>query len=122
VWAGQADPAAVAETLKRQSADGGWSNEALGPWMAHADAPVVAGSNGYATAFTTFVLLKSGVPASDARIARALAWLKAHQDPSTGAWPAVSMNKQRPAGSMEAQFMQDAATAFASLALLDAGQ
>jgi hypothetical protein len=122
LWAGQADPAAVAETLKRQSEDGGWTNEALGPWMAHADAPVVTGSTGYATAFTTFALLKGGVPASDRRIARALEWLKAHQDPSTGAWPAVSMNKQRPAGSMEALFMQDAATAFASLALLDAGQ
>ena len=29
------------------------------------------------------------------------------------------MNKRRPVGSMEALFMQDAATAFASLALLD---
>jgi hypothetical protein len=29
------------------------------------------------------------------------------------------MNKRRPASSMEALFMQDAATAFASLALLE---
>jgi hypothetical protein len=35
------------------------------------------------------------------------------------AWPALSMNKRRPAASMEALFMQDAATAFASLALLE---
>jgi hypothetical protein len=30
------------------------------------------------------------------------------------------MNKRRPAGSMEALFMQDAATAFAAIALIDA--
>jgi hypothetical protein len=47
------------------------------------------------------------------------AWLAARQDPTTGAWPDVSMNKRRPAGSMEAQFMQDAATAFAAMALLE---
>jgi hypothetical protein len=55
-------------------------------------------------------------------MSRALAWLRSHQDPATGAWPAVSMNKKRPAGSMEALFMQDAATAFASIALVDRAQ
>jgi len=48
---------------------------------------------------------------------RALDWLRTHQDPGTGAWPAVSMNKIYPAGSMEEKFMQDAATAYAAAAL-----
>jgi hypothetical protein len=44
-------------------------------------------------------------------------WLKAHQDLQTGVWPAVSMNKKYPAGSMQEKFLQDAATAFAAAAL-----
>jgi hypothetical protein len=32
------------------------------------------------------------------------------------------MNKRYPEGSMESRFMQDAATAFASLALVEAGR
>jgi hypothetical protein len=32
------------------------------------------------------------------------------------------MNKRYPAGSMEEKFLQDAATAFAALALVEAGQ
>ena len=114
--------ALVSETLGKQSADGGWTLDALGPWMTHPDAPAHQGSDAYATAFTAFALHKAGIRANHPAMTRALDWLKAKQDPSTGAWPAVSMNKQRPAGSMEAQFMQDAATAFASLVLLDTGQ
>jgi hypothetical protein len=55
-------------------------------------------------------------------MSRALAWLKSHQDQESGAWHADSMNKRYPADSMQVLFMQDAATAFASLALLEAGQ
>ncbi len=50
-------------------------------------------------------------------INRALDWLRVHQDPQTGAWPAVSMNKKYPAGSMQEKFLQDAATGFAAAAL-----
>ncbi len=111
----------IAEIFAKQQADGGWTLASLGPWMPHPDAPPAAGSDAYATAFTVFALGKAGVASSHPGLARGLSWLKAHQDPSTGAWPAVSMNKHRPAGSMEALFMQDAATAFAALALIDAG-
>jgi hypothetical protein len=62
------------------------------------------------------------VSPSEPRLARALLWLTGHQDRDTGAWPALSMNKRYPAGSMESFFMQDAATAFASLALIEAGR
>jgi hypothetical protein len=112
----------AADALSKQQPDGGWTIESLGPWMAHADAPPSSGSNAYATAFSTFALLRGGVAASDPKLAKALTWLQSHQDPSTGAWAALSMNKRYPEGSMESRFMQDAATAFASLALIEAGR
>ena len=90
--------------------------------MTHPDAPPSSGTNAYATAFTTVALLRGGVPASDPKLTRALSWLQTHQDPTTGTWAAVSMNKRYPEGSMESRFMQDAATAFASLALIEAGR
>jgi hypothetical protein len=114
--------ALVAEAFAKQQADGGWTLASLGPWTLHPDAPPASGSDAYATAFTAFVLGQAGIDPSNPGLSRALSWLKAHQDPSTGAWPAVSMNKRRPAGSMEALFMQDAATAFAALALIEAGE
>jgi hypothetical protein len=112
----------VSEVFAKQQADGGWTLESLGPWTVHPDAAPATGSDAYATSYTAFVLGQAGVPPSHAGLSRALAWLRSHQDPATGAWPAVSMNKRRPAGSMEALFMQDAATAFASLALLERAQ
>lgn len=109
----------LSEVFAKQQADGGWTLESLGPWTVHPDAPPAAGSDAYATGYTAFVLGRAGVPATHAGMFRALAWLRTHQDPATGAWHATSMNKRRPAGSMEALFMQDAATAFASLVLLE---
>jgi len=58
------------------------------------------------------------VPRSDPAMVRALDWLRAHQDPALGAWPAESMNKHHKADTMPARFMQDAATGFAALALI----
>jgi hypothetical protein len=107
--------ALIDEVVQKQQPDGGWTLESLGPWAAHPDAPASSGVNAYATAFTAYVLQQAGVAAP-----RALEWLQAHQDPQTGAWPAVSMNKHYPAGSMEEKFLQDAATAFAALALIEA--
>ena len=112
----------TADAFSKQQTDGGWTIESLGPWMAHPDAPTSSGTNAYATAFTTVALLRGGVPASDPKLAKALTWLQSHQDPAMGTWAAVSMNKRYPEGSMESRFMQDAATAFASLALIEAGR
>jgi squalene-hopene/tetraprenyl-beta-curcumene cyclase len=114
--------ALIAEIFAKQSADGGWATDALGPWMAHADAPPRTGGGNYATAFTTYVLQKAGVPASNPGLVKARSWLSGRQDATTGAWPDTSMNKRRPAGSMESLFMQDAATAFAAMALLEGGR
>jgi squalene-hopene/tetraprenyl-beta-curcumene cyclase len=128
LWASSTRPSAVpqelrtslvAEVFAKQEADGGWTLASLGPWTPHPDAPPAVGSDAYATSFTAFALGKAGIPASHPGLARALTWLRSHQDPKTGAWSAVSMNKRRPAGSMESLFMQDAATAFAALALIE---
>jgi hypothetical protein len=107
----------VAEVFAKQQADGGWTVESLGPWTVHPDAPPATGSDAYATSFTAFALERAGIRAPG--LSRALAWLRSHQDPASGAWAAVSMNKRRPPGSMEALFMQDAATAFAAIALIE---
>ncbi len=114
--------ALVASLFERQQPDGGWTLASLGPWAEHADAPPASGSNSYATGFVAYSLQRGGVSPADPRLARSLAWLAQHQDRESGAWPAVSMNKRYPAGSMESLFMQDAATAFASLALIEAGR
>jgi hypothetical protein len=110
--------ATIDEILRKQQPDAGWTLESLGPWTDHPDAPVsptAGASDSYATAFTTFVLERSG--SGGVRAAAGLAWLEKHQDSRTGAWPAVSMNKKYPAGSMQEKFLQDAATAFAAAVL-----
>ena len=112
--------ATLDEVLRKQQKDGGWTLESLGPWTEHPDAPAsptAGASDSYATAFTAFVLTQAGGRDARSPLERAQEWLKAHQDTQTGAWPAVSMTKKYPAGSMEEKFLQDAATAFAAAAL-----
>jgi squalene-hopene/tetraprenyl-beta-curcumene cyclase len=108
----------VAEVWKRQQADGGWTLGSLGPFAVHEKAPRQEGSNAYATAVVTLVLQRT--EGASPKLGKALAWLRARQDPEGGYWAAESMNKQYPADSMEIKFMRDAATAYASLALLEA--
>jgi squalene-hopene/tetraprenyl-beta-curcumene cyclase len=114
--------ALIAETLSNQAEDGGWAISSLGPWGEHKDAVATSGSNTYATAFAAYVLLKAGVAPNQPAMARALTWVKAHQDAKSGAWPVVSMNKKYPAGSMEQSFLQDAATSFSVMALVEAAK
>ncbi len=108
----------VEEVWRRQRPDGGWTMESLGPWKQQAAAPVSTSSNSYATGLAAFVLQQAGATRSDTRLIRALDWLALHQDSKQGSWAASSMNKRFEAGSMQIQFMNDAATAFASPALL----
>jgi squalene-hopene/tetraprenyl-beta-curcumene cyclase len=110
--------AIIDEALGKQQTDGGWTLESLGPWAVHPDAAPSTGSNSYATAFAVFALRQAGA-GSDARVVKAVDWLKANQNRQFGFWPAESMNKQYSPDSMPKRFMQDAATAFAVLALLD---
>jgi squalene-hopene/tetraprenyl-beta-curcumene cyclase len=110
----------VDQAMQTQQPDGGWTLASLGPWKAHTKQAALAGSDSYATAFTAFVLEQAGVPNSDPRMKRALAWLRSHQD-AAGYWDAASMNKKYDAGSMMELFMRDAATGFAAMALLHNG-
>ena len=93
--------------------------ESLGPFTVHEAAPPSSGTNSYATGLVAFVLRKAGVAGSDPKMKRALEWLRAHQDAASGSWEAGSMNKRFEPDSMQIRFMRDAATAFASMALLE---
>jgi hypothetical protein len=114
--------AAVQQILKDiwqgQEADGGWTVKALGPWKDHPQAPPQPGSNAYSTALVALSVQEYGVSREDPRVVKALNWLKAHQDSHDGAWAAASLNARYEDGSMQIEFMRDAATGFAVLALL----
>jgi squalene-hopene/tetraprenyl-beta-curcumene cyclase len=115
------EPAAeqiLKETWRGQEADGGWTLKSLGPWKDHPQVPPQPGSNAYATALVALSVQEYGISPEDPRVVKALNWLKAHQDSHDGAWAAASLNKQYEAGSMQIEFMRDAATGFAVLALL----
>jgi len=109
----------IDEVLRKQQGDGGWTIESLGEWRPHPQAPVSTGSNSYATGFVAFVLQKAGIPRTHRALVAALGWLRSHQDRQAGYWAADSMNKPYEADSMPVRFMRDAATAFATLALLE---
>jgi hypothetical protein len=106
------------ETWQGQEADGGWTLKSLGPWKDHPQAPPQPGSNAYATALAALSVQEYGISREDPRVVKALNWLKAHQNSHDGAWAAASFNTQYEAGSMQIEFMRDAATGFAALALL----
>jgi squalene-hopene/tetraprenyl-beta-curcumene cyclase len=112
----------VAEAWSKQETDGGWTMESLGAWPRHESAPPQSGSNSYATALVTFAMQQAGVSPSHSNLNRARAWLRAHQNAERGYWDAGSMNKRYESGSMQESFMRDAATGFATLALLGSGE
>ena len=109
--------AIVDAALAAQGADGGWSLGALAPWQRIDESVLPDGSDGYATALAVLVLQKAGGPSTAASVHSGRAWLIAHQDPATGAVPASSINRNHDPTREQANFMTDAATALASLAL-----
>jgi squalene-hopene/tetraprenyl-beta-curcumene cyclase len=120
-WKGLLDQAErqqiVEAAWKKQGDDGAWTLTALGPWRDRPHAPPQDDSNAYATGLAAFLLKQAGTPTDDARLRKALDWLRKHQDAREGFWDAASMNKRYEAGSMQERFMRDAATAYAVLAL-----
>lgn len=100
-----------------QNQDGGWKLAALGPWRDRTDPPPVPeGSSAYATAWASAMLRLAGIKPKDAHVARALTWLRRHQN-AEGFWDAASMNHRYDPGSMPELFMRDATTEYAVLAL-----
>jgi len=129
LWAGAKLPgllepdrqkAIIAEFLKKQQPDGGWSLSSLsGGWKRADGTPQETSSDGYATGLITFVLQQAGMSAEDANLKRGLAWLAANQDKTEGSWAAYSLNKSKEhhISPETALFMNDAATSYAVLAL-----
>ena len=105
---------AIDEAIAKQQPDGSWTIASLGPWKSHKNTAASTGGDNYATAIATLALQRANKDAS-----RGVAWLRSHQDPATGAWLAKSMNKVREPDSIEGHFMNEAATAYAVLALLN---
>lgn len=120
--------ALVAEVLRAQNADGGWSLSALltktdrgKALLSHPD------SDGYATGLVTLVLEQSATPAASHPLQQGLTWLRRNQlghggswiRGQEGFWVANSLNKWRNPWSNVGRFMSDAATAYAVLALTE---
>jgi squalene-hopene/tetraprenyl-beta-curcumene cyclase len=116
----------VAEVLRAQNPDGGWSLSALmtksGKGMRN-----YSESDGYATGLVTLVLGETAMPGAASQEQRALTWLVRNQQGhgaswirgQEGFWVARSLNKWRNPWSNAGQFMSDAATAYAVLALTE---
>jgi squalene-hopene/tetraprenyl-beta-curcumene cyclase len=113
-----AERAAIVDSLfARQNADGGWALARLGDWKRTDGTTLDSLSDGYATGLAAFALQRAGSASTDARLAHALGWLSSHQDRTTGRWAAMSLNRRRDSTAAAANFMSDAATGFAVLAL-----
>ncbi len=108
----------IDEALAKQQPDGGFSlSQFVGSWKRKDGTPLDPRSDGYATGLVTLALLESGVPRSDPRVNRSLEWLESNERKSDGRWLAYSLNENRDLDSYVGEFMSDAATAYAVLAL-----
>ena len=112
--------AIIKEVRSKQQTDGGWSLSSLvGEWKRADGTPQETKSDGYATGFTCFALQQAGIPQDDAQLNRGLSWLANNQDRTGGFWLSYSLNKNEAhhLSPNTARFMNDAATAYAVLAL-----
>lgn len=117
--------AIINEVLGKQQADGGWSLSSLsGNWKRNDGTAQEVKSDGYATGLIAFALQQAGLPAENAQRKLALAWLTANQNKTEGFWLAYSLNKnvEHHMTPSTALFMNDAATAYAVLALSEANK
>ncbi len=109
--------AVAQDLLDAEQTDGGWSLETMGTWKRRDDSKPVIRSDGYATGLVVLAMEEAGVGKGGSGLKRGLAWLRTNQNPTTGAWPGWSVNKDRGPENAAAKFMQDAGTAYAVLAL-----
>jgi len=100
-----------------QQPDGGWCTSTLGAFKRVDGTENDTKTDGYATALATLALQETGVARGDPRVVKGLDWLRKNQDRATGRWIATSLNKNRDPESEPGKFMNDAATAYAVLAL-----
>jgi squalene-hopene/tetraprenyl-beta-curcumene cyclase len=131
-WPGLLEPEEqkriVNAVLEKQQTDGGWKLASLQwssgslfslvrMWVREDGTPLESGSDGYATAFVTFVLQSAGLPRDNVHVQNGLSWLIRNQKRPDGFWPSYSLNKRREPSYASVHFMSDAATGFAVLAL-----
>lgn len=100
-----------------QHDDGGWNVASLGPFKRSDNTPSDDRSDGYATGLMLVALQSTGLPPTESHVRAGIAWLAQHQDPATGMWASVSVNKQRDPATDIGKFFSDAATGYAVLAL-----
>jgi squalene-hopene/tetraprenyl-beta-curcumene cyclase len=124
--------AIIKEILSKQQADGGWRLASIAwrwngwslrsfvnMWLREDGTPMDGNSDGVATGVITFALQETGVPRDNSQLERGISWLMSNQNAAEGFWPASSVNKRRHMSSDTGRFMNDAATAFAVLALTE---
>jgi len=113
-----ADRTALLTKLRNlEQPDGGWRLTAIAtvtPRDRADHSPAPTESDGYATALAVLAL-EDAAP-KDPTVTRGLAWLRSQQQ-ADGTWAAASINKHRDPESDAYLFMEDAATAYAVLAL-----
>ena len=121
----QQQQAIIDEVLGKQQPDGGWSLSSLvGGWKRNDGTPQEVKSDGYSTGLIAFVMQQVGIPRVNPQQKLALAWLAENQNKTGGFWLAYSLNKNEThhLTPSTALFMNDAATAYAVLALTEATQ
>lgn len=106
----------LAKLQDQQQADGGWNTSNMDERDRKDDSPAPVESDGYATGIAVLAMERAGISSHEPTLRRGLEWLASHQQ-KDGAWSALSINKKRDPASDPALFMQDAATAYAVLAL-----
>ena len=106
----------LATLRDQQQGDGGWNTSNMDERERKDDSPAPSDSDGYATGIAVLAMEQARISRQDPMLKQGLAWLVAHQQ-KDGAWAALSINKKRDPASDPALFMQDAATAYAVLAL-----
>jgi squalene-hopene/tetraprenyl-beta-curcumene cyclase len=117
--------AIITELLGKQQADGGWSLSSLsGSWKRNDGTPQETKSDGYATGLITYALEQAGIPRDNTQLKEGIAWLASNQNKSEGFWQSYSLNKnvEHHMTPSTALFMNDAATAYAVLALTEANR
>jgi squalene-hopene/tetraprenyl-beta-curcumene cyclase len=121
----------IAEALRAQNPDGGWSLSTLMSKSGQRGAPTShPDSDGYATGLVAVVLEQTAMPAATPQLRLGLTWLERNQlghggswiRGQEGFWVARSLNKWRNPRSNIGRFMSDAATAYAVLALTEPSQ
>jgi len=111
-----AQQAVVDELFTLQKPDGGWNLIEMGRWnRSDGKEKDIASSDGYATGFATYALLKAGIDTHDSRIQKAITWLKVNQRTS-GRWYTRSPRQDRK------HYISNAGTSYAVLALSASGE